>query len=1002
MSHIKFWEGWNKGYKGIYIMLLIVFVIFLAGFLVLQYVGADIAIPLETVRKTQSIELTLHNISDFVFELGVPTRNYVIFQGFLALETGFMPMAGYILLAIVFLSFSFLLAASTYFSRIWFIIFQSIIVIWIITLKLQYLHLLGMNNQIFTYLFIGVFLIVGYIFHAFKTDLSLFKRWISFSSLLIVLLLLVHFGSDVKCPVLFMAQHGIIVPIILSIVFIFNVAYEVVLHILYLLASKKNEEGGSNLGHFLILSVLYLGYVSLTYAKNDYLINWDIIYLDEFLLLGISAVLGVWGFKKRNELIAKQLPFRPLGGYLYLVFGILTFSTIAWVFITNNDPFIDTFEDMIIFSHLGFGVIFLIYVIYNFLGLLKAGHGIYPVVFRPVSVPYNLVRLLGIGVVFLLVLKVSYLPYNQAIAGYYNALGDYYEQIENQEAANTTYKIARQYSVTNHKSNFKIGQISYANKNWVEASNYFKQANRRRPTVQSFVNRVQTLINASLYFDAFFVAEEAQLIFPDNAYIQNMTGLVYEQINKIDSSFIYFDAAIRSGKGKKIKQVAEANKLALFAKNGIDEDLPDWEKVANSSVPLKANYYALANKKRVINNQFELNSSNYSPYLTYNDFSFLYNYSMNKTLNHEEMQDDSLSWLNSFVENEPFNKSINFAIANRKNYSGDIKSAYSYVYELENADISDAGFYFLTHGLWLYEQGAYNLAVEKFQKAEQLKMSKAITFKIIALIRAGRLFEAARAFEAQFNEDLVDSNILSQDPLFQFLKGNVEELPENFLYLWLQTNASIQPAQKDSILNKLNNSPFLKLRQLDNVQELITFNENEQALEKLTKIKIDKDEIALKIYENNLNAFLVAKLNKRGSVSEVDMEKLSIYPRNYKLLFEAYKATLDQDSVYTDKLMWELGNQNMFFEESVIFASNYFNERNKKDKAYEILVEAVRLNENSVRLLKSYILQAAQLNLVSYAEDSLSELAILMNESSFEKFKILYEKIKVEVASKPW
>ncbi len=1002
MSHLNFWKGWNKGYRGIYVMLLVVFVCFLAGFLILQYLGLEIAAPLETVRKTQSIEVVLHNISDFVFELGVPTRNYVVFQGFLALKTGFMPHASYILLAIVFLSFSFLLAASTYFSRLWFLVFQSIIVIWIITLKLQYLQLLGMNNQIFTYSFIGLFLLIGYIFHAFKTDISLAKRWLSFSALLVALFLLVKFGSYVASPVLFMAQHGIIVPIILSIIFIFNVSYEVVLHILYLLASKKNEEGSSNLSHFLILSVLYLGYVGLTYAKNDYLINWDIIYLDEFLLLAISAVLGIWGFRKRNELIVKQLPFRPLGGYLYLVFGILTFATIAWVFITANDPFIDAFEDMIIFSHLGFGLIFLIYVIYNFLGLLKAGHGIYPVIFRPVNVPYNLVRLLGLGVVFLLVLKVSYLPYNQAISGYYNALGDYYEQIDNKESANLTYKIARQYSVTNHKSNFKIGQMSYNDKNWVEASNYFKLANQRRPTVQSYVNRVQTLINAKLYFDAFFVIEEAQLTFPDNGYVQNMMGLVYEQLNKVDSSFIYFDAALRSGNSKEIRQVAEANKLALFAKNKIDEDLPLWEDVALESTPIKANYFALANQKKISITAFDLNTSEYNPYLTYNDFSFLFNYSMNKTLINKELKADSIVWLNDYVENEDFHKSINFAIANRENYSGNIKSAYSYIYELENADISDAGFYFLTHGMWLYEQGAFDLAVEKFDKAEQLKMSKAITFKILALIQGGRLYEAAKAFKAQFEGDLVDSDNLRQDPLYQFLQGNVDELPENFRYLWLKTNTSLQPSQQDSLINGLQESPFLILHQLDNVQQLIAIEQNEQALNELERIQIDENELGLLRFRNNLKGFLAAKLNKPDLVNEVNKESLSIYPRNYRLLFEAYQAKIREDSILADNLMWQLGNQNMFFEESVLLASDYFNERNQKDKAYEILMEAVRLNENSIRLLKSYTLQAIQLNLVSYAEDSLAELSLLMDDLSFEEFKFKYQKIKEEVAAEPW
>lgn len=180
----------------------------------------------------------------------------------------------------------------------------------------------------------------------------------------------------------------------------------------------------------------------------------------------------------------------------------MTFSVLAWIFKNGNDPLMDTFEDMIIFSHLGFGILFFVYVLYNFVGLLNSGHSIYPVVFRPVNIPYNLVRFVGFGIVVILVLRVSYLPYYQAISGYYNGLADYYEYVGEDEKAETTYKIARQYASTSHKHNFKIGQIEYRDKNWVKASAYFNQANFKRPSVQSYINRAQAQLNANLIFEA--------------------------------------------------------------------------------------------------------------------------------------------------------------------------------------------------------------------------------------------------------------------------------------------------------------------------------------------------------------------------------------------------------------------------------------------------------------------------------------------------------------------
>ncbi|MBK6267433.1 hypothetical protein JKA74_20500 [Marivirga sp. S37H4] len=1002
MSHLNFWKGWRKDFRSIYQVLLFIFFLSVAYSFYTQYFSVDLASPLEEVRKTQSIDLSVHNIYDFVFELNVPTRNYVVYQGFLALKSGFQPWNSYLLLGIIFFCFSILLTASTYFNRLWFMVFQSVFVVWIITLKLQYLEIFGIESQLFTFLFIGLFLGIGYIYHAFKKEAGLFQRWLSFSITLAALVALVAFGSGVDAPVVFMTHHGIIVPVILSVLFIFNVAYEIILHILYLLAGKKNEEGNSNLWHFLILSFLYLVYVALTFARNSFLIDLNIVYLDEFILLAISAILGIWGFRKRSELFSKQLAFRPLGAYLYLVLGIITFSTISWIFSNGNDPLVETFEDMIVFSHLGFGLLFLIYVLYNFVALLNAGHGIYPVVFRPVNIPYTLVRLIGFGVVVALVLRVTYLPYYQAVSGYYNSLGDYYEYVDNNEAAKTTFKIARQYAVTNHKSNFEIGQMEYNDKNWAEASSYFKQAAWKRPSVQAYINRAQTQLNASLYFEALFTLEAAQKDIPDNPYILNMMGLVYDDLNKIDSSFIYFDAAVRASNTESIKNIAESNKLALFAKNRVNEELPGESSIQDKPVPYQANYIALANQKRKVLEDFVVSAKDIDTFLTYNDFSFLFNYTLNKTIAHKSFTGDSIGWLKEFKENKTFFKSIDYAIASRENYAGDQKSAYSLIYDLENSEISDAGFYYLTHGLWLYEQGAYNMAHEKFQQAEKLKMSEASTFRVIALIQAGRLYEAARIYEEQFKGMVVDDQVLKQDPLYQFLQGNPEELPDSFLYLWLKTNASLQPEEKKAIKDQLANSPFLALYQMEKVVSLVEDEKPEEAWEKLDSINIAKEEIGLSVFRNNLKALLIAKLNKIDQVDGVDTSELSVYPRNYKLLFDAFLSRNSVDSVKANQLMWRLGNENVFFDQGVIMASEYFRSKGEQEKAYGLLVEAARLNESSIPILKAYILQALRLNLTSYASESMDDLEKMLTTEEYENFQRKYNEIKELNSQEPW
>jgi Flp pilus assembly protein TadD len=1000
MAKLNFWKDWKLKYKGIYQVLLFIFLLSVAYSFYNQNNSNDLSAPLEVVRKTQSIELSLQNVHDFVFELPVPARNYVIFQGFLALESGFELSSTYLLIAIIFCCFSILMTASTYLSRWWFIIFQSVFVIWLITLKLPYLEILGVDNQLFTFGFIGLILAVGYYFHAFKEDAGLFQRWLAFALILIGLMVLVVLGSTVQAPVVFMAHHGIIVPIILSVIFIFNVAYEIILHILYILAAKKSSDGSSNLVHFIVLCMLYLVYVGLTFAKNDNLIDWNIVYINEFVLLGISAILGIWGFKKRSELIGNQLSFRPLGGYVYLVLGILTFSVLAWVFQNGNDPLMDTFEDMIIFSHLGFGVLFFFYVLYNFVALLNSGHGIYPIVFRPVNIPYNLVRFVGFGVVVVLILRVSYLPYYQAISGYYNGLADYYEYIDETDKAKTTYKIARQYASTSHKPNFKIGQMEFKDKKWIEASSYFQQANFKRPSVQSYINKTQAQLNANLIFEALFTLEDAQENFPDNGYLLNMRGLVYERLNKIDSSFVYFDGARRSSTSNLVSEIATTNSLGLFAKNSIDEDLPPQSTLNDKSVAFQTNYLALANRKREFIDSIQLDAKRIPKALTYNDFSFIFNYTFNKTIENKAFEADTIIGLTKNSQNDDFAQSLKYATAARLNYSGNINEAYQYIYSVENADISDAGFFYLTHGLWLLDQKGYAKAAEHFKKAADLKMSKAKTYQAIALILDERLYEAAQVYDKQIDSKSISVNILDQDPLYQFLQANTQKLPDSFLYLWLRTNSSLQPNEIDSIKNKLEDSPFLSLFDLKQAEDDIIKGNYSKAKAKIANLEIPAHEEGLKIYENNLIAAVAALSNDQELAKLVDDSSLSVYPYNYKSL---WKAFVEMNNGDPDKeALWRLGKQNAYFEVGAIFASEYFNEQNDLDRAYEILVEASRLNPSSVGILKAYTLQALRLNLPSYAEDAYEELGSLLSTEDWEEFSKQYEEIAQEMNEEPW
>lgn len=1000
MESIYFWKDWNKGYKNAYKAFLLVFAIgiVLSGYL--QIFGIDYAIPLEQVRKTESINISLHDVNHFVFDLPVPARNYIILQGYLAPSQQISVSWSFIYLGVIILILAFIAAAATYFSRLWFLIFQSIFVIWIITLKMPFLNLFGIEGSLFNIIFAGLFLGLGYLFHAFKPDNSLLKKWLSFLLLMGLMLFFIVSGTEQPQPLLFIAQHAIIIPILLSMLFIGNVAYDVLLHIVYLIANKKSQAGQKiNFVHFIVLSLLYLGYVTLTYARNAYLIKWDIIYLDEFFLLSVSAIFGIWGFKKRSELINEQLSFAPLGAYLYLALGIICFSTLSWIFITANDPLIDVFEDTIIFTHLGFGVLFIFYIVFNFIPLFFRGLNVYEVVFKPLRIPYNLVRFGGLALIAIMFLRVSYAPYFQALAGYYSATADYYQHIDKKEAANTSFKIAKQYAATTHKTNFNLGLNSYNDEDWIQAAYYFGRANYKRPSVQAYLNRAQAQLNANLVFEALFTLQSAQQKFPDNGFILNMEGLVYERLNKTDSSFLYFDAAGRAASNNIVEEVAKANKLGLFAKNAVQDVLPSDDNLSTASIPYRTNYLALANSYRASVEKSLFIEENDSA-LSYNDFSLIFNQVLNNSLKHI-LDQVNFAKFRQYKANEPFVKSLNYSAAFNKNYAGLQKEAYGLIYNLQNEEISDAGYYYLTQGMWLMDQQAYNLAEEKFALAEKLKMSKATTLRVIALIKAGRLYEAGRIYEKQFIGNTVNRQLLFEDPLYQFLNGSVDSLPDNFRYLWLATNKGLTADEKNDIRNKLHNSSFYELLTLDSAENLIHDGLYEKAMQLIAKVSLDKEDSMLTQHQYNLMAVTHAFMNTPFSNKSPAVEELSIYPYNYKLLMTAARAAKQEDSL-ANLYMQRLGNENVFFEQGVLLASAFFVGKQLNEAAYEILVDAARLNPNSSLILKAYGLQALRMSLRGYANDALNELASILSKEEYEAYRLTFDELQSRLDSDDW
>ena len=102
-----------------------------------------------------------------------------------------------------------------------------------------------------------------------------------------------------------------------------------------------------------------------------------------------------------------------------------------------------------------------------------------------------------------------------------------------------------------------------------------------------------------------------------------------------------------------------------------------------------------------------------------------------------------------------------------------------------------------------------------------------------------------------------------------------------------------------------------------------------------------------------------------------------------------YKARLalwKNDSIEADRLFDIIKNMNSYYENAVIAASGFYRNHENDLKSYNILIEALHQNKNSVKLLKAYVQACIDARLISYSFKGLETLENTLDPEEFSKF----------------
>ena len=663
-SALQFWNSFQKPTKFLYLFSLIILVISLIIFGLAYFKGLENVIHWDVLSELGEVPIVLDQFKVGEETLSIPAKTFTVTEQFVASPMAINTLGNHLFLGLFMTGFLIILSAISALRRFWYFIFIGSVILLIVTFNLGLVFNFSDN-----YINIGAIILyigISYFFHAFRPDIDILKRFFTFFFITVIVGISIHYFNKVTSPFLLLSSYRTSGAMLLSVGFIFLISYEIVNGFLIITTSTK---GTKQLLNFLIISFIYLVNVLLIFLYNNKMIEWNMIYLSPFLLLIISIILGIWGFRQRRNLSVEVMDFEESGAFIYVGLGIITLATCGLAFATGNDPMVEVFEDAVTYSHLAMGIMFLVYVILNFSSLFRDGLEVHKVVFKPFRYPIWMFRIMALVMVGGLLLFIDFFPTKQFSAASYNALGDYYTTEKDFKFAEIEYKIALSYEPRNHKTNYALASLALTLGDNETAGVYFRKATAKNPSPFDYEGLSRSLSDGDQFFNAIFVLKEGVQKFPKSGELQNNLAYLYNKSKLSDSTLIYYELATKNAKKP---EVPSSNLLAFWANNlkekEINEVLNNTEDIKYNS--FQANKLALKNVAKTPVPQAENWGGVFSPdsVLNASDFAWIYNQSIHQKLKGKSLP---LRRLAESEDNESLSEDLLFANALQDYYQGD-------------------------------------------------------------------------------------------------------------------------------------------------------------------------------------------------------------------------------------------------------------------------------------------------------------------------------------------
>lgn len=935
----------------------------------------------QQLQELQPQELPLYAFERGNLEFILSAENYVVFERWLGNAVQPNRLALDIYLSVVAFAIAGLLAVVSALPRFWFYIGALLAAFLFALLRWDMLLLFQNDSGWVAIGIVAVVLTLLFLFQFIFTSVDVGRRLVIFMAYFALLGWLVSTASTIASPLRTLAVNTLPPVLVLTLIFIILVAHQLMASFVALATASSKTH---SLRQYLIISTIYLLNLWLAYWNRIGWLEWDYT-IPAFVIFFLSAGLTVWTIRQRMPVYESIVRYEALLVYFILSLATLAMGAYGYFLAAGNDIALLSLNDLIYYTHLGYGLMFLVYVGSNFLGVFEKNLAVERVLYKPSFMPYFTYRFAGLIVTLAFVLYSNWMSHSSHFtSAYYTALGDvHYGQPTGK--AHTFYARAHFYAPYNQYASTVLAALEWEAQNYGKQRNYVLDANKFQPTEFTLLNADQLYLSSGNAYAEIQWLRRAKNLFPSSGVIRNNLGLALARVGMEDSAAFYFREALgdsRTGKS------AEINLLALLAKSEkpVNNDSIQQATV-HAPTAIRSNALAVANHRgQPLAMVPEIPKDSL---LDLFSASLLANYLTNQTNQADSTFVNTCVALARKAENLSFRHLILPAAAKSCYAAGRVNLAFQLLQETVFLGTQPANDNY-TLGLMAMDQEKFDVAISYFLYALHHNSVPAALANAVCLAEEGRIGEAIIAWDtiSQRGDTALHELGESMKRVLAAPPSWFEDLSETErLYYALYRIPLSDSSLFNRSVQQIRNEDLRAKAYLNRAREYYRIDDVQRAARQYTYLK------GLHLTDTELFAeikyFEMRMLAAEGRVEElwkiIDQGiTFGPYHQSERFLYEGLKSWAAGDTATARRQLVWLAKNNWYFDEGVVTAALLH--AGDLRTAYRLLSDALQVNPRSVRLLKAYIPVALGRGLDQYAADALETLRGLLPPPAFREY----------------